>query len=334
MESKPFPIRNIVHYALWLFMFFFVFDYHFFEANLGEAILFTLREVAVYMVIFYVNLKMAIPFLLAKNKKWEYVISIGAFLFIYIFFLKISGLEYQFYEMGYWRNIFSMTVNFVLFWMISTLIWYSQKWQQERELQLQLRAEKLVTEMKFLKNQISPHFIFNTLNNIYSLVQQKHENAAPMLAKLSKILRYLLYESAQQEVLLEKELEAIQHYIELQLLRKPKSNNVDFYKEGRVQYLKIAPLLLVNFVENAFKHSQIDQSEEAWIQISCIIKEDKTLHFSVENSKVGKAIKEDNGGLGNENVKRQLALSYPEKHTLHITEEENAYKLDLQIQLT
>lgn len=333
MANRLFNSQGAAHYVLWFFMFFLVFDYHFFETNIGEALLYTSMEISTYMVVFYFNYKIAIPYFLAKEKKWGYGILILGFLLCYIFIVKISGLEFYFYENGYWRNILSMVINFGMFWLVSFLLWFSVKWQEERELQLQLKAEKLEAEMKFLKNQISPHFIFNTLNNIYSLVQQKHDNAAPMLAKLSKILRYLLYDSSQKEVLLEKELTVIQHYIELQLLRKPKSQNVDFYKEGRVGQLTIAPLLLLNFVENAFKHGNLDKTEAAWIQISCIVEESDELHFLIENSKTKTIGTLQKNGLGNQNIERQLTLSYPDKHQLKVEDEGDVFKLDLTIDL-
>lgn len=334
MANRLLNFKGAAHYVLWFFMFFLVFDYHFFETNIGEALLYTSMEILTYMVVFYFNYKIAIPYFLNKGKKWLYGISILSFLVFYILVVKISGLEFYFYENGFWRNILSIVINFGMFWLVSFLLWFSLKWQEERELQLQMKAEKLEVEMKFLKNQISPHFIFNTLNNIYSLVQQKHDNAAPMLAKLSKILRYLLYDSSQKEVFLKKELDAIQHYIELQLLRKPKSQNVDFYKEGRVAQLKVVPLLLLNFVENAFKHGNLDKTEEAWIQISCTIDENSRLHFIIENSKTKTIGKRLEGGLGNQNIERQLALNYPNKHELEIENAEDIYKLNLTIDLT
>jgi len=191
----------------------------------------------------------------------------------------------------------------------------------------------LETELKFLKTQLSPHFIFNTLNNIYSLVKQGHKNAAPMLAKLSTVLRYILYDSSQEKVFLEKETTTIKEYIELQLLRKPKSENIDFYKEGSISDMRIAPLLLLSFVENCFKHGNIDKSKDAWIKISCIADEGKMLIFTTENSKEGQRGRHVGNGLGNENVKRQLDLYYPDKHQLEVVEGDDVFKIKLSLNL-
>lgn len=326
-------IKYLEHYALWVFMFLFVFDVHFWDDEWLEAISFTLLELFVYVLIFYLNYLLFIPLFLAKGKKINYFLSIIFFLILHILGIKISGLEWYLYEISFWRNILSMTINFGLFWLVSTLYWYYKKLQEEREMQLTLQTEKLAAELRFLKNQLSPHFIFNTLNNIYSLVQQGHKNAAPMLAQLSTILRYILYESSKDKVLLSKELATIKEYIELQLYRKPASTNVDFYQEGLLENYQIIPLLLLNFVENCFKHGNLDQSETAWIKISCIISDAGQLEFITENSKDKITLKQDIGGIGNTNIQRQLLLNYADAHELITTVEEDVYKIKLTLQL-
>ena len=326
-------INNLEHYALWLFMFLFIFDYHFWGNNWAEAIGITGMEIAFYVLIFYLNYKIVIPRFLEKGHRFFYLFSLLLFLLGYIFIIKTSGIEAYLYEGEFWRNALSMTINFGLFWLISTLYWYYQKLQEEREIQLKNRAEKLETELRFLKNQISPHFIFNTLNNIYSLVQQGHKNAAPMLAQLSTILRYILYESSREEVLLEKELNTIKDYIELQLFRKPKSSNVDFYQEGNVLYLKIAPLILLNFVENCFKHGNLAKSDDAWIKISCFIDDNQQLEFITENSKEKAFKKQEENGLGNKNIRRQLEINYPNAHELIVEETDDFFRTRLILQL-
>ncbi len=326
-------IRYLEHYTLWVFMFLMIFDYHFWEGNWGEAIRFTCIEIFLYVLVFYFNFRVAIPIFLKENKIVQYTLSLIAFLFVYILMIKKGGIEAYLYEGSYWRNMMSMTINFTLFWLISSLYWYYKRMQKERENQLRLTAEKLEAEMKFLKNQISPHFIFNTLNNIYSLVQQGHKNAAPMLAKLSDILRYLLYDSSKEKVLLEKEINTIKKYIELQLLRKPKSENVDFYREGNGSNLRIPPLILLNFVENCFKHSNLDKSEAAWIKISCLVKDGNQLHFTTENSKESSVQRQRENGLGNGNIRRQLELNYPNMHTLTIEDKGEIYTTSFSVKL-
>lgn len=326
-------IKHIEHIALWLFIFLMIFDYHFWDGNWAEALQATAFEVFTYILVFYVNLKFIIPTFLIKKGIIQYSFSIIIWFVLYVLMIKIVGWESYFYEAGFWRNVFSMFANFGLFWLISYLFWYYKSAQEARELHLKIKAEKLATEIKFLKNQISPHFIFNTLNNIYALVLQGKSNAAPMLAKLSTILRYALYDSSQEKVFLEKEIHAIEQYIELQLLKSPISENIDFYTEGNFNNLKIVPLLFLSLVENCFKHGNLNHSEDAWIKISLIFDND-TLHFSTENS-VDKFTKqpfnESSSSIGNQNIQRQLLLNYPNTHELKTTEKNNIYSTEITL---
>ncbi len=334
MKNLLDKIKGLDQLVFWLFIYLFVFDYHFLEDNWGDAIKNTFLEVSTYAFIVYANYLLLIPLFLKKRRFILYSLSCIVLALVYIYTLRYSGIEKILYEWNGWRNIFSMLINTILFLLISTLYWYYQQWQLEKEKRLRIRSEKLEAELKFLKTQISPHFIFNTLNNIYSLVVQQHDNAAPMIAKLSTILRYVLYESSENKVLLKKELNALENYIGLHLLRKPKSENIDFYQEGKIADIKIAPLLLINFVENCFKHSDIDKNEGAWIKVSCIIDETH-VHFTTENSKDGKdmASKNSEGGIGIDNVKRQLALHYPDRHQIKIQDEQDRHKVDLKIKI-
>lgn len=330
------PVRRfkfIEQAVFWLFIFFFVFDYHFIDNNWGEAILNTLTELLTYAVVIYINLLLLIPLFLKKNYLVLYLLSIAGVIAGYVFLMRFTGWEQYLYEMEGWRNVFSMVLNTSLFMLISSLYWYSKQWQIEREQHLMAQNEKLQAELSFLRSQISPHFIFNTLNNIYTLALQKHDNTAPMVAKLATLLRYLLYDGSQGRILLQKELTTLKQYIELQLLRKPRSQNVDFYVDGNMNGWHIAPMLLINFVENAFKFSHIDTDEHAWIKMNLQISETGGLIFEIENSIDSKEIKSQQGGIGLQNVRRQLELNYPENHLLTFEEDHAVFQVNLSIQL-
>ncbi len=324
--------KTIDQVAFWLFMFLFVADYHLWEDNWVEAAGFTALEILTYMLVSYLNYFLLMPKLFGRKQYLLFWLSALIMIGLMVLGIRFSGLEYLLYEAEGVRNIISMTLNYTLFFLLSTLYWYYKEWQKEREQQLTLKNEKLETELKFLKSQISPHFLFNTLNNIYTLAYQKHDNAAPMVSKLSKIMRYILYECDAERVPLEKEIETLQHFIELHLLRKPRSQNIDFYAEGSFKNLKIAPLLLLNFVENAFKHSDIDKNEKAWIKVHCEIQKSKQFSFLVENSKEPWAVPVDHSGIGLENVKRQLEMNY-EKFKLDIEDEKTLFKVELVLNL-
>lgn len=331
MKSLIQHIKYIEQMLLWSFMFLFVIDYHFWQDNYFEAIGKTLLELSTYAFVFYMNYKILIPFLLAKEKRLLYGFSLLVLVILYISCIRFSGIENHLYEGNGWRNIFSMLINTFLFILLSSFFWFYKSFQMEKERKMKLKTEKLETELKFLKAQISPHFIFNSLNNIYALVLQQHKNAAPMVAGLSKIMRYILYDCSEDEVLLEKELEHIQNYINLQLLKMPASENIDFYTEGNFQGITIAPLILINFVENSFKHSNIDNDENAWIKIEALMKESNVFHFRIHNSKGVQSVNIKDGGIGLVNTKQQLNLHYPEKHGLEISENPEDFEIELSI---
>jgi len=199
---------------------------------------------------------------------------------------------------------------------------------------IEYKAERAEAELKLLKSQISPHFLFNTLNNIYGLAYLRDERAAQMISKLSKLLRYLLYDCDQPKVPLLKEKDLIEHYLSIQLLKHEDPRNVDFYHAGIVNNNKIAPMILINFVENCFKHSDLENNPQGWIKISLEV-ENNELNFRTENT-VEKQIEEmptDQSGIGLTNSLKILEANYPGKHKVEINREGHVYQLDLKIAL-
>lgn len=196
------------------------------------------------------------------------------------------------------------------------------------------KAQRVEAELKLLKTQISPHFLFNTLNNIYGLAYLGDERAAEMISKLSKIMRYLLYDCEQEKVPLSKEKDMIRHYLSIQLLKHENPLNVDFYDAGVRLNNMITPMVLINFVENCFKHSDLESNPEGWIKISLEVENNK-LYFRTENT-----IKEDlevsnseRSGIGLTNSLKLLEANYPGKHEVEIINENNIYQLDVKITL-
>lgn len=321
----------ISHAALWLFIYLFVFDYHFIEDNWLQAVGTTFIETLSYAVIFYLNYGLLIPRILEAGQKTLYLLACVGAIALYIFLIRILGLESTFYEMGGWRDVFSMTLNTTLFLLVSGFLWYSNRAVQERERRLQLKAQQAEAELKFLRNQISPHFIFNTLNNVYTLALQKHDNAAPMVARLSSLMRYALYDVKQTRVPLQKELDAIRGYLDLELLRKPSSTNVDFYTEGDFSGLTIPPLLLLSFTENCFKHGDLNTNPEGFVRICCTVEKDAKLNFTTENSFSAHQIPDETGGIGMDNSQRRLELEFKQMHTLETTNEAGVFKVLLSL---
>jgi LytS/YehU family sensor histidine kinase len=197
----------------------------------------------------------------------------------------------------------------------------------------QLEKEKLVAQISSLKSQINPHFLFNTLNNIYATAIDTSPRTADMVDKLSEMMRYTMKETHNDFVPLEEEINHLNNFIELQKLRLERTIKFDYTVDGEFSGLQIAPMLLIPFVENAFKHG-VNSEQNSNIRISIKVNESE-LHFLVANNKVNiqSGIKENSGGLGIENTKNRLALIYPSRHLLTIKETENDFIVSLHINL-
>lgn len=194
---------------------------------------------------------------------------------------------------------------------------------QQKELLLQNRQ----SELSFLRSQINPHFLFNNLNNIYSLVYQSSDKALPAIASLSELLRYMLYDST-EKVPLQKEVDYIRKYIDLQKLRFDHPIKADLHLAGDAAAVLIPPLLLIAFVENAFKHGDFSSNGQGLIMN--MYRNDQKLHFHCSNAK-GKQQKDAGGGIGLENVKRRLMLLYPGKHVLLVEDQNDYFTVNLEL---
>ncbi len=219
---------------------------------------------------------------------------------------------------------------FAFFTVMVKLIKEHFEGQQEVAL---LKKEKASAELGFLKAQLHPHFLFNTLNNLYTLTLIKSPEAPIMIEKLADMIDYTLYQERDKEIPIQKEVELIQNYIDLELLRYGDRLDLQFNKVIDDPKQSIAPLVLLSMVENAFKHGASSDHQRPKIQIDLIVKEAE-IHFSVFNTKPNSIAIDKTGykkGIGVNNVKRQLALIYPNQHTLDIKEKENSYEVKLSI---
>lgn len=196
-----------------------------------------------------------------------------------------------------------------------------------------LEKENLKLEMDFLKAQVNPHFLFNTLNNVYSLIIDKDEAAANILIKLSDLMRYTLYETNTDKILLSRELKFIEDYIALEKIRHQRKVKIELNQKGNTGNLMIPPLILITFVENAFKHGVNNTIEASWIKITIEV-ENNTLKFDVLNSKPKKLREETmQGGIGVVNVQKRLKNLYPQNHSLSIKNQADTFHIHLILQL-
>lgn len=206
-----------------------------------------------------------------------------------------------------------------------------------------LERDNLALELNFLKSQINPHFLFNTLNSIYTRTVDVDEQAAELVLKLSDLMRYSLYESNVEAIALANELEYIQNYLDLEQARHSKQQaDITFSVEGDVDRYQIAPLLLVSFIENAFKHGVMLSRQQAYVHITVCLIGDKLL-FTSRNSLPPKRVNSlplntganvsKSGGIGLVNVNKRLELLYPNRHKLSISQTDAYYKVELSLQL-
>lgn len=272
-----------------------------------------------------------------KDKKFIYLIFILLFLIV---ILKVP--DYFFPFEIHKTNAFSSNrmeppkfdfhfireglIQFVLVIVISFLIKLNKRYDD-------LKNEKQVAEISYLKAQINPHFLFNTLNSLYALTIQKSDLAPVAVLKLSGIMRYVVTESSQEFVTLEKEINYISDYIQLQKIRLDESVNFKYEIKGQLLNKSIAPLILIPFIENAFKYG-INPDEDSFIHIS-IETDEKYITLEVENSIVNTTVDETSKTEeGLRNTKKRLEIIYPEKHELTIHESEKKYDVTLKIDLT
>lgn len=209
-----------------------------------------------------------------------------------------------------------------------------QKWQTEQVNQ-RLEKDQLQTELKFLKSQLNPHFLFNALNSIYFLIKKDPEAAADSLAKFSEMLRYQLYDCNDNRIALQQEVNFLKNFIQLSQLRKNRLQvKVDF--DSSINGEQIAPLLLIPFVENAFKHVSAFKDQENWIEIKLQLQNQQLqlqVENSIENVLTTVTQQDSQGGIGLANVKRRLALTYPNAHHLNTQKDKHKFKVDLSIDL-
>lgn len=224
-------------------------------------------------------------------------------------------------QFGLFRIMF-----FVLFGVLYQVMAGKKKTETRNQ---SLLLEKRETELLFLKSQMNPHFFFNTLNNIYGLAYRNEKSTPTAILKLSEAMRYIIYETQSEYVSLNKELNFIDNYIELERLRLINKHNLKFVNEAKYHHGKIAPLILLPFVENCFKHSNIDESTDSEINISIWIDEN-LLNLSCGNT-ISKKANHKEGGIGTQNVIKRLKLLYDNRYHLITESNDSSYFVHLTI---
>jgi len=357
---RPQAINIIAHIAGWLLFFslFVGFITNSWDNTNSARQLFSAEYLLFYFVflfLFYFNVYVLIPQLYLKKRYLVYF-AIIVILFIAVYFLRpfdrimmASRPQFDFKHMepppgsgfphGDTPRIFSehrrppvktditSVILFITVWSLSTALCIIKQWRLTEQRAAAAEADKANAELSFLKAQINPHFLFNTLNNIYSLAVTNNENTAPSIMKLSNIMRYVTDDIGEDFVPLDSEIQCMTDYIDLQRMRLGKTMNVDLFISGQTANKKIAPLILMTFVENVFKYG-ISNHESAAITIKLSVDRDQ-IHFYCLNKLFETKRNVERTGIGISNTRQRLQHLYPNKHSLKIDTNNGFYTVQL-----
>lgn len=298
----------------------------------------TLQHVTFVMLVSYLNYLIFLPRYLKKRKFGVYLLEFlplfGVLIAAYVWLVRtqvandVHHKDFFFSE----RFVVSMTLNTLFLVIFVGVLKFAEDWFELEARKKELENERLSAELRFLKAQVNPHFLFNTLNNLYYLAFTQSPNTTEVIAKLSQMMRYMIYDSNTPEVPLEKEIEYMENYISLEKLRLNNEIPITFEVSGDTARARIVPLILITFLENAFKHGVSSNNPDAWVRLKLTVV-GNALTYTVENSKPPATAEIVKTGIGLQNVERRLALSYPGKYSLEVKEGEDAYFVCLNLDL-
>ena len=341
MHNAAFFIKYKLHHVLfWLLIFGLWFMLRYTDYDTPDiAFKVTFAKLIDLIVMVYITNYLLIPFFLYKKRY-------GPFVFLFLLMILISSAT-KMYIVG------QLTDNATLFTLSGDLkgrlydnviphfflviagasfkLMFDQINLQKK--MAELGKEKAEAELNFLKSQINPHFLFNSLNSVYFLIDKNNPDARQALHKFSDMLRYQLYEANGEKIPIEKEISYLQDYVHLQQLRKDENYKVQFNCSPEVKNFSIEPLLLIPFVENAFKHISHKTDGSNFVKLD-LTRNNGYFEFAVENSREkGMYTTELHGGIGMNNVKRRLELLYPDSHKLDVNEDPNTFKINLKLKI-
>ncbi len=285
-----------------------------------------------HAIIAYLNLLVFLPKFFFKRKFYLYgLVHLPSFALIVV---SIALFEAWYINKSSvtLNNFFTATISTTIVVTMIGSLKFLQEWYIQKQKEQALLFNQLEANHKMLRMQVNPHFLFNALNNIYSLANRQSKATGPAILKLSNLMRFLLYEGNGEKIPVQREIEYIQNYIGLQALKfEDASSKINFHTSGNTS-VEIEPLLLIPFVENAFKHGNLEE-DNAFVSIDLDVT-NYTIKFVVRNSFDSSDDKKDSiGGVGLQNVKNRLEAHYTNKHHLVIKKESDIYTVDLSIEL-
>jgi sensor histidine kinase YesM len=298
------------------------------DIDLSAGTFALVSEVLSFIIFVYIHLLLLIPKFLFQQKFILYAIATILTIVAFTYFDHII-FPPKTYTTFFEIHHYAFVTGVETFLQITGLRIMVEFLYTQRKIQA-LQTENLNTELAYLKNQLSPHFLFNTLNNIAVISEKYPEKVTPIIIELSNVLRYQLYESEKTSVLLSKEIENLRNYLKLEAIRLNDAD-CEIRVEGSTNNVQVAPLLFLPFIENAVKYGA-DPSGKTTVDVLFKI-ENETLTFYAKNSKPAMKPKQLSGGIGLKNIQRRLKLLYENKHSLDIKEEADSYTVLLKLML-
>ena len=328
--------QYLLHYLLWMFFLLsLVADvYTQYNRDPLRFYIYVFSKTAVIIALVYTSLLVLHPLLFGRKKYILYGLSV-------LLLCAVVGITNTFLERymspslrGRELSVFFGQFTMALrYFFIAVLLQIMIDYYKQKEILRKIEVEKANAELNFLRAQVNPHFLFNTLNNLYGLILQRSDHSAEAVLKLADIMKYILAEGKEDKVPLEKEIRLIQNYTELERLRKADAA-IDFIITGNVNGQQITPLLLLPLIENAFKYGMNTVSRNGFIHITLQAGHNDIL-FEVKNNNPPASNKEalHSMGIGIENLKQRLKLLYPGKYEMQIREDPDFFNVTLQLQL-
>jgi sensor histidine kinase YesM len=283
----------------------------------------------------YLTLLVALPKLTHAKETQKGVLVVIAAILIYVVGKNaqdtfLPALADHSMRQGFFHNTFYNLSIVIFYQAFASTLYLSKQWYRQREQLRKMQVEKLNAELDYLRAQMNPHFLFNSINTIYFLIHKENQAARDTLIKFSDLLRYQLYECNGHSIAIEKEAEYVKNYVALQQLRVNENCIVQFSCSSQLIGFSIPPLLILPLVENAFKHVSHYSDKKNEIAIQLTIHHPR-LHLQISNTKEPSAPKNENGGIGLKNVKRRLDLIYGDRYQLHIKDTMDHYSVTLEM---
>jgi two-component system, LytTR family, sensor kinase len=335
-KLSSYKVHHFVFWALYVWFWFFLLSAkQGWQAALTNAFI----TISVHALISYFNIYVLFTKLLKRKEYFTYVISLiltillGCFMLAITYFNLGTISEQSKDSIWAWEFFRTNAISISYTLAITMSLKMVKQWYERERTTQNLEKINTETELKYLKSQINPHFLFNSLNSLYALTLVKSDKAPELVLKLSEILRYVLYEAKEKYVSLDKEINYLKSYLELEKIRHGDRLKVDFNIVGETEHKQIAPMLFLTFLENSFKHGISNSTGDGYVDIGMKI-DDNQLDFFISNSKP--ASKNDtpfNGGIGLENTKKRLDILYPDKFKLVTHDSDSTYRVNLNLEL-